>query len=83
MIPFPWRWLPAPPPVSAPPLPGACRAMAMPWCCIRASPPRRGARWPMRRAAQPDDIAQAVAWLVQSDYLTGEILLSDGGLNLT
>ena len=40
-------------------------------------------RAPMRRAAQPHDIAQAVAWLVQSDYLTGEILLSDGGLNLT
>ncbi|CAB3829470.1 SDR family NAD(P)-dependent oxidoreductase [Achromobacter sp. CF-sbj1-Ac2-l] len=40
-------------------------------------------RAPMRRAAQPDDIAQAVAGLVQSDYLTGEILLSDGGLNLT
>ncbi len=40
-------------------------------------------RAPMRRAAQPDDIAQAVAWLAQSDYLTGEILLSDGGLNLT
>lgn len=40
-------------------------------------------RAPMRRAAQPDDIALAVAGLVQSDYLTGEILLSDGGLNLT
>ncbi len=40
-------------------------------------------RSPMRRAASPDDIAQAVALLVQSDYLTGEILLSDGGLNLT
>lgn len=40
-------------------------------------------RSPMRRAASPDDIAQAVAMLVQSDYLTGEILLSDGGLNLT
>lgn len=40
-------------------------------------------RAPMRRAASPDDIAQAVAWLAQSDYLTGEILLSDGGLNLT
>jgi len=38
---------------------------------------------PMRRAASPDDIAQAVAMLVASDYLTGEILLSDGGLNLT
>jgi NAD(P)-dependent dehydrogenase (short-subunit alcohol dehydrogenase family) len=38
---------------------------------------------PMRRAATPDDIAQAVAMLVASDYLTGEILLADGGLNLT
>jgi NAD(P)-dependent dehydrogenase (short-subunit alcohol dehydrogenase family) len=45
------------------------------------------ARWrersPMRRVAKPEDIAQAVAMLVASDYLTGEILLSDGGLNLT
>jgi len=40
-------------------------------------------RAPMRRAASPGDIAQAVALLVASDYLTGEILLSDGGLNLT
>lgn len=40
-------------------------------------------RAPMRRAASPDDIAQAVAMLVASDYLTGEVLLSDGGLNLT
>lgn len=39
-------------------------------------------RAPMRRAASPDDIAKAVAMLVESDYLTGEILLSDGGLNL-
>lgn len=40
-------------------------------------------RSPMHRAASPEDIAQAVAMLVASDYLTGEILLSDGGLNLT
>lgn len=40
-------------------------------------------RSPMRRAARPEDIAQAVSMLVASDYLTGEILLSDGGLNLT
>jgi NAD(P)-dependent dehydrogenase (short-subunit alcohol dehydrogenase family) len=39
-------------------------------------------RSPMRRAAKPEDIAQAVAMLVATDYLTGEILLSDGGLNL-
>jgi len=41
-------------------------------------------RAPMRRAASPDDIAHAVLMLVASDYLTGEVLLSDGGgLNLT
>lgn len=40
-------------------------------------------RSPMRRAARPEDIAQAVSLLAASDYLTGEILLSDGGLNLT
>ena len=40
-------------------------------------------RAPMRRAASPEDIAKAVVMLVESDYLTGEILLSDGGLNLT
>jgi NAD(P)-dependent dehydrogenase (short-subunit alcohol dehydrogenase family) len=40
-------------------------------------------RSPMRRAATPEDVAQIVGMLVASDYLTGEILLSDGGLNLT
>ena len=40
-------------------------------------------RAPMRRAASPEDIAQAVSLLIASHYLTGEVLLSDGGLNLT
>lgn len=40
-------------------------------------------RSPMRRAAKPEDVAQIIAMLVGSDYLTGEVLLSDGGLNLT
>ncbi len=40
-------------------------------------------RAPMRRAASPADIAQVVMMLVASDYLTGEVLLCDGGLNLT
>lgn len=38
---------------------------------------------PMRRGAQPEDIAQLVAMLVASDYVTGEVILADGGLNLT
>lgn len=37
----------------------------------------------MRRAATPDDVAQTVAMLVASDYVTGEIVMLDGGLNLT
>ncbi|WP_322996525.1 SDR family oxidoreductase [Castellaniella sp.] len=41
------------------------------------------AQSPMKRAARPDDIAQAVMMLLNADYVTGEILLSDGGLNLT
>jgi NAD(P)-dependent dehydrogenase (short-subunit alcohol dehydrogenase family) len=40
-------------------------------------------RSPMRRAATPADIAQCVIALIDSDYLTGEVLLADGGLNLT
>jgi NAD(P)-dependent dehydrogenase (short-subunit alcohol dehydrogenase family) len=38
---------------------------------------------PMQRAALPEDIADIVAMLVASKYLTGEIILADDGLNLT
>ena len=37
----------------------------------------------MRRAARPEDIADLVAALVANDYVTGEIVIADGGLNLT
>lgn len=40
-------------------------------------------RSPMGRPATPDDIAHAVLALVESDYITGEVLFVDGGLNLT
>ncbi|MGO3131144.1 MAG: SDR family NAD(P)-dependent oxidoreductase [Alcaligenes sp.] len=40
-------------------------------------------RAPMQRAASPEDIAQVVSMLIESSYVTGEVLLSDGGLNLT
>jgi len=40
-------------------------------------------RSPMRRPASPVDIAQIVMMLIASDYLTGEIVVSDGGLSLT
>ena len=53
-----------------------------------------GADWPeatelwntrsaMRRPAKPEDIADLVAALVANDYVTGEIVIADGGLNLT
>ena len=38
---------------------------------------------PMRRAAKPEDIADMVAGLCANDYVTGEIIIADGGLNLT
>lgn len=37
---------------------------------------------PMARAAQPLDIAQVALMLINSDYLTGEVIIVDGGLNL-
>jgi NAD(P)-dependent dehydrogenase (short-subunit alcohol dehydrogenase family) len=37
---------------------------------------------PMQRAATVDDIAHLVAMLASSTYLTGEVLVVDGGLNL-
>jgi NAD(P)-dependent dehydrogenase (short-subunit alcohol dehydrogenase family) len=38
---------------------------------------------PMRRPAKPEDIADLVAALCANDYVTGEIVIADGGLNLT
>jgi len=35
---------------------------------------------PLRRAASPDDIAQAVMALVTTTYVTGEVMVVDGGL---
>lgn len=37
---------------------------------------------PMGRGAKPDEIAHTVSMLVASSYLTGEVVLCDGGLNL-
>lgn len=37
---------------------------------------------PMRRAAQPSDVAGLIAMLVQHPYVTGEVIVLDGGLNL-
>ncbi|MDX6314909.1 MAG: hypothetical protein QOF84_1712 [Streptomyces sp.] len=39
-------------------------------------------RSPMRRPAQPEDVADLVASVIGSTYLTGEVIVLDGGLNL-
>lgn len=40
-------------------------------------------RSPMRRAALPEEIAEIAIMMINSKYLTGEIIIADGGLNLT
>ena len=37
---------------------------------------------PMRRAAQPSDVADLISALVHNSYVTGEVIMLDGGLNL-
>jgi NAD(P)-dependent dehydrogenase (short-subunit alcohol dehydrogenase family) len=37
-------------------------------------------RAPLGRSATPDDIAQGVVSLVTNPYVTGEIMVIDGGL---
>lgn len=40
-------------------------------------------RSPMGREAKPEEIAQVASMTITSHYLTGEIVIADGGLNLT
>jgi NAD(P)-dependent dehydrogenase (short-subunit alcohol dehydrogenase family) len=37
---------------------------------------------PLRRSATPDDVAEVVLGLVRAAYVTGEVVVVDGGLNL-
>ena len=40
------------------------------------------AQAPMQRAATPEDVAEVILGLARSTYVTGEVVLVDGGLNL-
>lgn len=40
-------------------------------------------RAPMRRSAQPADIADMIISLINNSYVTGEVVVVDGGLTLT
>jgi ketoreductase RED2 len=37
---------------------------------------------PLKRSAQPDDVAEAILALIRSTYVTGEVWVVDGGLQL-
>jgi NAD(P)-dependent dehydrogenase (short-subunit alcohol dehydrogenase family) len=40
-------------------------------------------RLPLKRPGSPEDIARAILYLVENDYITGQILAVDGGFQLT
>lgn len=37
---------------------------------------------PLGRLGEPDEVAQAVLFLLESPYVTGQVLVVDGGLQL-
>jgi ketoreductase RED2 len=40
------------------------------------------AQAPLQRTACPDDVAEIVVGLARSSYVTGEVVIVDGGLHL-
>lgn len=38
---------------------------------------------PLERFGEPEDVARAVVFLLESPYVTGHVLVVDGGLQLT
>ena len=43
---------------------------------------RLAAMAPLKRVATPDDVAEMVLGLIRSTYVTGEVVVLDGGLGL-
>jgi 3-oxoacyl-[acyl-carrier protein] reductase len=40
-------------------------------------------RAPLRRTGKGSDVAEAVAFLAESDFITGQVLVVDGGRSIT
>ena len=40
------------------------------------------AQAPLQRTATPDDVAEVILGLARSDYVTGDVVVVDGGLHL-
>jgi pteridine reductase len=43
---------------------------------------RLAATTPLRRLGSPDDVTRAVIFLIESDYVTGETIIVDGGRHI-
>ncbi|WP_114240741.1 SDR family oxidoreductase [Dyella sp. C9] len=55
---------------------------AMPEAARRAFFEQHGSELPVGRIGQPDEVAQAIAFLIGNGYTTGSIMQCDGGLHL-
>jgi ketoreductase RED2 len=49
------------------------------WDAVRAFV---DAQAPLRRTARPEDVAEIILGLARAEYVTGEVVLVDGGLHL-
>ena len=58
---------------------GARRGAAPGAVDARPTPSASRARRRSRGSAAPEDVAQAVCYLLEADYVTGETLIVDGG----
>jgi pteridine reductase len=54
-------------------------AVLLPDGWSEADAERLASTTPLRRIGAPDDVAGAVVYLIQADYVTGEVLIVDGG----
>lgn len=43
---------------------------------------RRGARLPLRRTGEPEEVGHAVVFLARNDFITGQAIVVDGGASL-